>query len=346
MTNSVEVAVENNIDNNIANNIANVIEDTDRQIDFAPLEAYDIRVERQVSLAPYTTIKIGGPAEYFAAVNTVDQFVALVRWAQSIHLPYFVLGGGSNILISDAGIHGLVIYNRCRAVEQPAPNSDGVSVTVSAESGAALAGLARRTARQGLSGLEWAVSVPGTVGGAVVGNAGAHGSEVKDNLIAAQAVDADGALRTWTQTDLRYGYRSSALKRLRPLQAGFKPAVISAAFRLQPGDGDAIRARADGNLAHRRSTQPVEPSLGSTFMNPPGDYAGRLIQQAGLKGAQIGGVQVSSLHANFLINPGGAGHATAADFMALVRHIQDVVQQACGVSLEPEIQLAGEWQTA
>jgi len=334
MTTNEKVVVDNNIENE------------DHQIDFSPLEAYGIRVERHVSLAPHTTIKIGGPAEYFATVSTTDQLTALIRWAQSVRLPYFVLGGGSNILISDAGFRGLVIYNRCRAIEQPVPAADGTCVSVLAESGAALAGLARRTARQGLSGLEWAVSVPGTVGGAVVGNAGAHGSEVKDNLIAAQAIDADGALRTWTATDLRYGYRSSALKRLRPLQAGFKPAVISAAFRLQPGDGDAIRARADDNLAHRRRTQPVEPSLGSTFMNPPGDHAGRLIEQAGLKGAQVGGVQVSRQHANFLINPGGAGSATAADFLALVHHIQDVVQKVCGVTLEPEIQLAGEWQTA
>jgi len=322
------------------------VESVDRRIDFAPLEAYGIRVERQVSLAPHTTIKIGGPAEYFATVATAEQMSALIRWAQSVRLPYFVLGGGSNILISDAGIRGLVIYNRCRAVAPAVPAADGASVSVSAESGAALAGLARRTAREGLSGLEWAVSVPGTVGGAVVGNAGAHGSEIKDNLIAAQTIDAGGALRTWTAADLSYGYRSSALKRLRPLQAGFKPVVISAAFRLQPGDGDAIRARADGNLAHRRRTQPVEPSLGSTFINPPGYHAGRLIEQAGLKGAHVGGVQVSRLHANFLINPGGAGSATAADFMALVHHIQDVVQRVCGVTLEPEIQLAGEWQSA
>ncbi len=315
------------------------------RLDFAPLLARGIRVERQVSLAPHTTVKIGGPAQYFATVAQVEQLLALVRWAQSAGLPYFVLGGGSNILISDTGMRGLVIDNRCRALAPPeADGDDTAGVALSAESGAALAGLARHTVNEGLSGLEWAVSVPGTVGGAVVGNAGAHGSEVKDNLVAAQVLDEAGVVRTVSVAQMGYGYRTSVLKRLRPLQAGFKPVALSAAFHLQRGDGDEIRAHADAYLAHRRATQPVAPSLGSTFVNPPGDFAGRLIEQAGLKGARVGGVQVSDLHANFLVNPGGAGAATAADFIALVRHIQTVVRQVYGVQLEPEIQLAGEWQ--
>ena len=322
----------------------------DRRTDFGLLEDSGIQIERQVSLAPHTTIKIGGPAEFFATVATVKQLLALMSWAQSVGLPYFVLGGGSNILISDAGMRGLVIDNRCRDIAVLGLDTDNASrhasVSVVADSGTALAGLARHTVREGLSGLEWAVSVPGTVGGAVVGNAGAHGGEVKDSLAAAEIVDETGIVRTWTAADLDYGYRSSALKRLRPLQAGFKPVVLSATFRLHRDHAEEIRTRADGYLAHRRRTQPVEPSLGSTFVNPPGDHAGRLIEQAGLKGARVGGVEVSDLHANFLVNRGGVGQATAADFMALVQHIQTVVHAFCGVVLEPEIQLAGEWGMA
>jgi len=311
------------------------------QIDVAPLEALGIRIERQVNLAPHTTIKIGGPAELFVTAGNVEHLLAIVRWAQAASLPYFVLGGGSNMLISDAGLRGLVIYNRCRhiAVEDAGP----AGVHVTADSGTALAGLARHTVREGLAGLEWAVSVPGTVGGAVVGNAGAHEGEVKDTLACAEIVDATGRTRSWAVEEMGYGYRTSALKRLRPLQAGFNPVILRATFLLQRGDAEEIRARADGYLGRRRRKQPVEPSLGSTFKNPPGDYAGRLIEQAGLKGARVGGMEVSSLHANFLINPGGAGHASAADFMALVQHIQRTVQEVSGVSLEPEIQLAGEW---
>ena len=311
------------------------------QISLAPLEALGVRIERQVSLAPRTTIKIGGPAELYAPAGHVEQLLAIVRWAQAASLPYFVLGGGSNMLISDAGLCGLVIYNRCRHIAVEDAGSAGVYVT--ADSGTALAGLARHTVRQGLAGLEWAVSVPGTVGGAVVGNAGAHKGEVKDCLARAEIVDATGCVRTWATEEMEYGYRTSALKRRRPLQAGFNPVILRATFLLQHGDAEDIRARADGYLAHRRRTQPVEPSLGSTFKNPPGDYAGRLIEQAGLKGARAGGVEVSNLHANFLINPGGAGHASAADFMSLVQRIQRTVQEVCGVALEPEIQLAGEW---
>ena len=144
--------------------------------------------------------------------------------------------------------------------------------------------------------------------------------------------------------ELNYGYRSSSLKRLRPLPAGFKPVVLDARFRLNTEDADVLRARADEYLAHRRRSQPVEPSLGSTFMNPAGDHAGRLIEAAGLKGAQIGGVMISCVHANFIINPGGVGHATAANVMDLVHLVQDEgAADDSGVELVPEIQLAGEW---
>lgn len=315
---------------------------------------FGVEIQTGVSLAPYTTMKVGGPAEHFATVQTVDQLIRLVRWAHTVALPYLVLGGGSNILISDAGVRGLVIYNRCRQVRIDAapccvfPLDDRPFVF--AESGASMAGLARRTVSAALTGLEWAVSLPGTVGGAVVNNAGAYGGAVQDNLYNALILGADGDIEEVPAAQLAYGYRMSSLKaraetggRLSAVQAGFGPVVLSANFRLAPGDAATIEEQAQRNLHHRRRTQPVEPSLGSTFVNPPGDYAGRLIEAAGLKGAAMGGVQVSRQHANFLINPGGVGGATAAAVMEMIEYVQRVVAERCGVRLIPEVQLVGEW---
>lgn len=318
---------------------------------------FGVTITAQVVLAPYTTMKVGGPAEYFATVQTVDQLIRLVRWARTVELPYFLLGGGSNVLISDAGVRGLVIYNRCRQVRIDAapccvfPLDDRPFIF--AESGGSMAGLARRTVSAGLTGLEWAVSLPGTVGGAVVNNAGAYGGAVQDNLYNALILGADGDIEETPAAQLQYSYRSSLLKSAPPrgaadapaiVQAGFGPVVLSANFRLAAGDGGVIAAQAEQNLQHRRRTQPVEPSLGSTFVNPPGDYAGRLIEAAGLKGAAAGGVQVSRQHANFLINPGGVGAARAADVATLIRRVQQVVAQQFGVVLTPEVQFVGEWQ--
>jgi UDP-N-acetylmuramate dehydrogenase len=212
-----------------------------------------------------------------------------------------------------------------------------------AESGAAMAGLARTSIKHGLVGLEWAVSVPGTVGGAVVGNAGAHGGEVKDSLEDALVIDEEGEVHAYYLADFEYAYRNSVLKRKQPLKAGFKPVVLSANFRLTAGNSAEAAARADQFLAHRRRTQPVEPSLGSTFVNPPGDYAGRLIETAGLKGARRGGAEVSQVHANFLVNPGGVGAATATDVLSLIEYIQEIVARRSGVDLELEVQMVGEW---
>ncbi|MEM7531576.1 MAG: UDP-N-acetylmuramate dehydrogenase [Chloroflexota bacterium] len=320
-------------------------------------QAFGVNIERDVSLATLTTMKVGGTAEYFATPQTVSQLISLVRWSRRVELPYFMLGGGSNMLISDAGIRGLVIHNRCRQVRlDDAPCSESVvddRPYLFTESGTVTAGLARTSIRYGLTGLEWAVSVPGTIGGAVVGNAGAHGGEVKDTLANILLLDDAGEVVEMPLARLDYRYRHSSLKQSsldekqgwRPLKAGFSAVVLSANFRLDYGDMDACKAKADGFLAHRRRTQPVEPSLGSTFMNPPGDYAGRLIEAAGLKGTQIGGVQVSTQHANFIVNPAGtkAGGGRASDVRHLIEHIQEVVQTRMGVQLIPEIQIAGEW---
>ncbi|MBW7882442.1 MAG: UDP-N-acetylmuramate dehydrogenase [Caldilineaceae bacterium] len=316
-------------------------------MDLSQTEAFGVTIREQVNLAPYTTMKVGGPAEYFAAVNTVHELIRLVRWARAADLPYYLLGGGSNVLVSDAGMRGLVIYNRCRQVridEAPCcvfPQDERPFLF--AESGASMAGLARRSMAAGLTGLEWAVSLPGTVGGAVVNNAGAYGGEIKDNLYNAMVMDSHGDIEEIPAAQLDFGYRSSVLKRTLPVRAGFGPVVLSANFRLALGEMAAIKATADQNLQHRRRSQPVEPSLGSTFKNPPHDFAGRLIEAAGLKGAIRGGIQVSRQHANFLINPGGVGAATAADAASLIEFIQEVVADRFGVQLEPEVQFVGEW---
>jgi len=315
--------------------------------DLSVPESLGLTIRRNVPLAPLTTMKVGGEADFFVTVTTTDQLLKLVRWAREVQLPYFLLGGGSNILISDRGIRGLVIENRCRKLridEAPCclvPPDDRPYLM--AESGAAMAGAARTTVRAGLTGLEWAVSVPGTVGGAVVGNAGAHGGEVKDTLEYVLLIDGDGDVQEYRLADFAYAYRDSTLKRLKPLVAAFKPVVLSANFRLARADEHAITERADRFLQHRRRTQPVAPSLGSTFVNPPGDYAGRLIEEAGLKGYRCGGVEVSTQHANFIVNPGGVGHATAGDVMQLIAHIQERVAATCGVALVEEVQLVGEW---
>ena len=317
------------------------------KLDLRTPQRLGLQIQRNVPLAPLTTMKVGGSAEYYVTVHTTDQLLKVVRWAHQVALPYFILGGGSNILISDAGIRGLVIENRCRLVRVDEPPCcefpRDERPYLMAESGAAMAGAARVSVRNGLHGLEWAVSVPGTVGGAVVGNAGAHGGEVKDNLVDALLLAERGEVREYKVADFNYAYRDSNLKRLQPLVAAFKPVVLSANFRLERGEPATIAARADSFLQHRRRTQPVEPSLGSTFVNPPGDYAGRLIEAAGLKGARVGGVAVSTLHANFIVNPGGVGKATAGDVMGLIEQIQRVVAERCGVHLEREIQLVGEW---
>jgi UDP-N-acetylmuramate dehydrogenase len=322
-----------------------------KEFDITTPAALGVQIRQQVSLAPLTTMKVGGPAEYFATVNNPDQLLKLVRWARRVELPYFILGGGSNILISDQGIRGLVIYNRCRQVRIDAAPIHCIGASderpyLFAESGAAMAGVARTSVRAGLTGLEWAVSVPGTVGGAVVGNAGAHDGEVKDTLENALLLDEHGDIQEYKAYDFQYSYRNSRLKRLQPLQAGLKPVVLSANFRLNRGAQEEIRARAEQFLNHRRQTQPVEPSLGSTFVNPPGDYAGRLIEAAGLKGIRIGGAEVSRLHANFIVNLGGIGAASALDVINLIQHIQTVVEKRFSVRLEQEVQLVGEWKTA
>ena len=292
-----------------------------------------LAVRRDESLANHTTMRVGGPADLFITVNETVQLIAALRLARELVVPAMVLGGGSNALFSDGGVRGLVVANACRSVAQ----HEGQVVW--AESGVNLAGLGRQAMRWGLSGLEWCVSVPGTVGGAVIGNAGAHGGSIADNLLRATVLNPDGSLDEWPAARFRYKYRSSALKTLL-CNSKSAPVVLSAAFQLKSGDTTAMEAWAAGFLAHRRSTQPTDPSAGSIFQNPPGDYAGRILESLGLKGHRIGAAQFSTVHANFIVNLGGA---TAADVLALIDLARGNAWDALGVELVPEIMFLGDW---
>jgi UDP-N-acetylmuramate dehydrogenase len=247
-----------------------------------------------------------------------------------LQMPYIILGGGSNMLISDKGVRGVVILNKARKVvfneEKP---------SVWAESGSNFGAIARQAGRKGFSGMEWAAGIPGTVGGAVVGNAGAHGGDTAGDLILAEVLHYTEGRQLWPPDRLAYDYRTSILK----TESG-QAVVLAAEFRLGHGDREAIEEKMDEFLAFRKRTQPPGASMGSMFKNPPDDHAGRLIDTAGLKGFRVGDAQISGLHANFFLNHGGA---SASDVYALISQARQVVQDQFGVQLALEIELVGEW---
>lgn len=292
----------------------------------------DLTVHYDEPLAKYTAARLGGAADICVVAHTQSALIAAIQWAQSQNMAWFILGGGANVLISDQGYRGIVIINQHKQVE-----IDSDTGRVEASSGVTLITLARRCRKHGLKGFEWAVSVPGTVGGAVVNNAGAHGGDMSEALIQATIWDMPNASQpqTYFLADLNYAYRHSALKGYRQ-----RYLVLDAVLQLQPGyDPKALNANADEFVAYRKRTQPPGASLGSMFKNPPNDYAGRLIETAGLKGHQIGGVQISPVHANFFINVDGG---TASDYYALIEYAQSTVAQKTGVHLELEIECIGE----
>lgn len=284
-------------------------------------------------LARYTAARLGGPADWlYIARESTDELVDVVKtaWAEGIRVR--VLGGGANVLVSDAGVRGLVIINHVSEVTFGEWH-EGRNVAVTAGTG--LAVLAHKCRSRGLAGMEWAVSVPGTVGGAVVNNAGAHGGDMSQVVCDVVVLDADKGPKLYTRADLEYSYRCSRLK-ARPDRRFL---VLLALLALKPDSPQAIQQRMDEFIAYRKTTQPPGASLGSIFKNPPGDYAGRLIEAAGLKGYQIGGAQVSPVHANFFVNTGAT---TASDYYRLIQYVQDVVEQKFGVLLETEIETVGE----
>jgi UDP-N-acetylmuramate dehydrogenase len=293
-------------------------------------EPYGERLLRDEPLARYTAARLGGPADaLYVARESCDELAAVVTaaWAQGAAVR--ILGGGANVLITDAGVRGLVVIND---VSQADFRDDAMCEVTSGHS---LTVLARKCQARGLAGFEWAVSVPGSVGGAVVGNAGAHGGDMAGNVRSVEVLDAERGRMWLTVNDLAYGYRTSALKR----RSDKRFVVLRAWLGLKPDDPDAIQARMEAFIAHRKQTQPPGASLGSIFTNPPGDFAGRLIEACGLKGYKLGGAQVSPVHANFFIN---TGQARGADYLALVQYVQTEVKRQTGVELETEIEVVGE----
>ena len=288
------------------------------------------KVKENVSLAPYTSARIGGPADVLIMAESAEELAHIDTLLRKQQLDYIMLGGGSNVLVSDRGVRGVVVLNRAKGVRF----HNGDQPSVMAESGVVFSNLAHRCASKGFAGLEWAATVPGTVGGAVYGNAGAFGGDMAGNLIWAELLTEKGHEK-FTAEQMAYGYRTSVLKR-----AELDAIVLSAELSLKNSTKEQATVKIEQFSAHRKATQPPGASMGSMFKNPNGDYAGRLIEAAGLKGARIGNAVVSPLHGNFFVN-----HADtkAEDILALIQLVQKTVQEKQGVELELEIELIGEW---
>lgn len=341
-------------------------------------------------MSRHTTFAIGGPADLFVVAHTLSDLSAAVQLAYEHQVPYFILGSGANLLVADKGIRGLVIQNQCTAIAivpatdgQASPAEARRAVTepsgresawlVQAESGALLQAVARQAMAQNLAGLEWAVDVPGTVGGAVVGNAGAFGGYVSDNLRRAlvltptegkpcpaeaghkvspssgrgevspssgrESTSIRWTERWWSKDELKLGYRSSVLKENRKL-VDFPPVILEAVFALHKDDPVALKERAGQYTRRRLETQPAGPSAGSVFKRTAQYPAGFLIENAGLKDTRIGGAVISPQHANFIVN---VGAATAQDVRALIELVRQKVYAQFKIMLELEVELVGEW---
>lgn len=279
-------------------------------------------------MSRYTAIRVGGPVDLLVVAGSTGEVIRAVGLAREIGVPWRVLGSGCNVLVSDAGLPGLVVINRATAVEITGQD-------VCAEAGASLMGLARETVGLGLVGLEWASGLPGTVGGAVIGNAGAFGGNVASVLAAATILEPDGEVVEHFCEWFDFAYRGSRIKN------GDEPyVVLSASFRLSQGDPEWLGARAAEILEWRQTRHPTGATMGSTFKNPAGSHAGYLIEQAGLRGYQLGNAHISELHGNFFMNDGGA---TAAEILALIDHARNEVRGKYGIEMDLEIELLGEF---
>jgi len=291
----------------------------------------DNLIQSSVSLASQTSYKVGGDAQWYAAPRNWDELEASFEWYQTQDIPLTLLGAGSNLLISDRGVPGFVVSTRYFRSYEFDPET-GILV---ADAGEAIAKLAWQAAKRGLKGLEWAVGIPGTVGGGVVMNAGAHTSCIADILISATVLSPDGQASELKPEDLAYSYRTSNLQ-------GGNQMVVRAKIQLEPGYNEAeIMELSNQNWTQRKTSQPYHlPSCGSVFRNPQPHAAARLIEQLGLKGYKIGDAQIAHRHANFILN---CGTATAKDIFELIRYAQEKVEYHWSVSLEPEVKLLGEF---
>jgi UDP-N-acetylmuramate dehydrogenase len=287
----------------------------------------DVRVNEPLSR--HTTWKVGGPADLLIYPRNKEELEQAMQVVYRHQIPWRVIGRGSNLLVRDGGIRGVVFkldegFNELKV--------DGTRVT--AGGGYSTILLATMTSRQGLTGLEFAAGIPGNVGGAVYMNAGAHGSEISKVLHSATVLLETGEWVTLSNEEMEFRYRTSVL------QTKLKGIVTEASFTLEYGERDEIMSRLTSYKDRRRKTQPLQyPCAGSVFRNPPGDYAGRLIQEAGLKGFRIGDAEVSTTHANFIIN---RGNATAKNVLQLIEHIIQTIDEKYNIRLEPEVQVVGE----
>ncbi|MBV6396649.1 MAG: UDP-N-acetylenolpyruvoylglucosamine reductase [Anaerolineales bacterium] len=288
------------------------------------------RLQENVLLAPYTSARIGGPADFLVMVKSAEELGAAASHLWEMKLPFVMLGGGSNVLVSERGVRGVVILNRAKEVRF----MRGENPKVWVESGVIFSNLANRCAALGLGGLEWAATVPGTIGGAVHGNAGAFGGEVAGHLIYADLLTERGR-EQWPVEKLEYGYRTSSLKR-----GAARAVVLAAELSLKNATVEEVSVKIAQFSARRKATQPPGASMGSMFKNPPGDFAGRLIDAAGLKGTRIGNAEISAVHGNFFVN---RGETRASDVRALIELAQKEVFETFGVHLELEVELIGEW---
>lgn len=282
------------------------------------------RARRNEPLSGHTTLRLGGPADIWFPAHSRAELIAAVKLARQHHVPVFMLGGGANLLIGSGGIRGLVIENRANAVRF-------AETVVVAESGAINPRLAQQCAQRGLSGLEWMAGVPGTIGGATVNNAGAYGQSMADSLIRAELLLADGQQQWQPVGWFNYHYRSSRLK-----QAATKPIVLQVELQLTAKPPEAIKATMQQYTERRKATQPPGATVGSMFKNPPGDYAGRLIEAAGLKGYRRNQAQISPIHANFFVN---LGNAQADDVIFLIDLARQTVKDRFNIDLELEIEI-------
>lgn len=278
----------------------------------------------EAPLAPHTTWRIGGPAELLAEPADRDDLLVALAWARSSGLPWRILGNGSNLLVRDEGVRGLVVRTR-GALDQVAFEE----TLVRAGAGASFPAIANLAAARLLAGLEFGAGIPGTLGGALVMNAGWHEHEIAAVVREVELLDASGRVDRWPRERCEFGYRTSVFR-------GRRQVILGAVLELRAGEA-GVKARLDAYAASRRQTQPTElPSCGSVFLKPEGDFAGRLIEAAGLKGLRIGDVQVSPKHANFFVN---LGRGTAADALALTEHVEREVERRFGVRLIREVEV-------
>ena len=288
-------------------------------------------LKKNVSLKNYTTFKIGGPAKYFFEAKKKEDLIGAVITAKKFKLPFFILGGGSNILVSDEGFKGLVI--KCQMSNVKCQNQNSKLKTIYAESGVRLSNLVQFSLEKSLAGLEWAVGIPGMVGGAILGNAGAFGRSMKDVIQKVEVFDTKtGKVKIFKKKDCQFDYRNSIFKEKKNL------IILSATLQLKKGNKLKIEKRIKEYLNYRKETQPLNlPSAGSIFKNPKGFSAGELIEGCGLKGKRIGNVKISEKHANFIVNLGGG---KAKDVKKLINLAKKKIKEKFGITLEEEIELS------